>query len=185
MKSAILLVDIQNDYFPGGKNVLHQPEQAAAQARIALEHFRSGGLPVFHVRHISIRPGASFFLPDTIGSQIHSSVTPLPKEEVIIKHAPSSFLRTDLKDRLHAQDIQHLVICGMMSHMCIDTTVRAAKDLGFSVTVLEDACTTKDLSWNSTVIPAQTVHGTMMAALNGTFADVITTQAYLAGIGGR
>jgi len=184
MKSAIILVDIQNDYFPDGKNMLHQPEQAAAHARLALNYFRSNRLPVFHVRHISDRPGARFFLPDTYGAEIHLSVAPLSQEEVVIKHVPSSFLRTGLADKLLAQDIQHLVICGMMSHMCIDTTVRAAQDYGFSVTVLEDACATKDLSWNGTVIPAQTVHGTIMASLNGTFADVVTTEVYLASVNG-
>ena len=182
MKRALLLVDIQNDYFPGGSNELHQPEEAAAHASETLTFFRSHSLPVFHVRHISVRPGATFFLPDTAGSEIHESVAPAAGETVLIKHAPNSFLQTGLADELRRQGIEHLVICGMMSHMCIDTTVRAAQDFGFTVTLLEDACATKNLSWNCKVLPAETVHQTIMASLQGVFAEVLTTQSFLATI---
>ncbi len=179
MNIALVLVDIQNDYFPNGKNPLHRPQEAAEQAKRVLAFFRNKGLSIFHVQHVMSSPTAAFFAPDTEGVKIHASVAPLSNEEVIIKHAPSAFLRTGLADKLLSQGISHLVVCGMMSHMCIDTTVRTAQDYGFSVTVLEDACTTKDLTWNGSVIPAETVHGAIMASLKGTFADVMTTAEYL------
>lgn len=182
MKSAIVLIDIQNDYFAGGKNELHLPEVAAAHARKALDAYRDLGMPVFHVQHISTKAGATFFLPNTTGAEIHASVAPLAQEKVIVKHVPSAFYQTDLLEELRRLEISHLVICGMMSHMCIDTSVRATKDYGFTVTVLEDACTTKDLKWKDTVIPAETVHNTMMASLNGAFAQVQETEDYLASI---
>jgi nicotinamidase-related amidase len=100
---------------------------------------------------------------------------------VLVKHAPNAFLRTRLEEALHGIGAEHLVVSGMMSHMCVDTSVRAAKDLGFSVTLLEDACTTKDLEWDGERIPAITVHGAFMAALDGTFARVIRTEEYLTG----
>jgi nicotinamidase-related amidase len=181
MKIALVLVDIQNDYFPNGKNPLHRPQEAAEQAGRVLAFFRNEGLTVFHVQHIS-KPGSKFFLPDTEGAKIHESVLPASGEEIVVKHAPSAFLRTGFADKLLSQGITHLVVCGMMSHMCIDTTVRAAQDYGFSVILLEDACTTKDLTWNGTVIPAQTVHGAIMASLKGTFAEVMTTAEYLKSI---
>ncbi len=106
-------------------------------------------------------------------------MAPLPGEEVVLKHAPNAFFQTSLSGRLCEKGIGHLVIAGMMSHMCIDTTVRSAKDLGFSVTLLEDACATKDLNWRGDLIPAKTVHAAIMAALNGTFANVTTTEEYL------
>lgn len=179
MKNAIILIDIQNDYFEGGKNKLHLPEQAAAHAKQALEFFRSRNMPVFHVKHISIRQGATFFLSDSQGAEIHQSVTPKNGEKVIIKHFPDAFLQTGLADELLQQNMNHLVICGMMSHLCIDTTVRAAQNFGFSVTLLEDACTTKDLVWHDTEIPAETVHNTIMASLNGVFAQVLPTNQYI------
>lgn len=182
MENAILLIDIQNDYFAGGRNELHIPERAAAHAREALELFRRLHMPVFHVQHISIKKGATYFLPDSFGAEIHESVAPLTSEKVIIKHAPNAFWHTDLASELQKQGVRHLVVCGMMSHMCIDTTVRAAKDFDLSVTVLENACTTKDLLWHDHIIPAETVHNTMMASLNGAFANVQKTEDYLASI---
>lgn len=180
MKSAIILVDIQNDYFPGGANPLHEPEQAAGRARRVLQLFRRQGWPVCHVQHISARPGASVFLPDSRGAAIHEQVAPLAGEKVYVKHTPNAFHQTGLMEDLRALGVEHLVVCGMMSHMCIDTTVRAARDLGFSVTLLQDACTTKSLTWEGAAIPARTVHNTIMASLNGSFAYVIPTDRFLA-----
>ena len=91
MNTALLLIDIQNDYFPGGAWELSHADEAAAQARLALGRFREQHRPVFHVRHINTRPGAAFFLPDTPGSEIHGAVKPLDGEPVIIKHAPDAF----------------------------------------------------------------------------------------------
>jgi nicotinamidase-related amidase len=179
MKSALVIIDIQNDYFKGGACELVNPEQAAEQAKKVLNTFRQKSLPVFHVRHINNYPGATFHLSDTKGSEIHSLVAPLPNEKVIIKYAPSSFLHTELSKELLEQEIDHLVICGMMSHMCIDTTVRAAQDYGFKVTLIEDACTTKDLYWNGTIISAETVHNTIMASVNGVFAQVVKAEEFL------
>lgn len=97
-------------------------------------------------------------------------------EKVIVKHFPDSFFNTELQKHLKPMKIKRLVVCGMMSHMCIDTTVRAAKQLGYEVILLSDACTTKDLSWNNTTIPVETVHNVFMASLQGTFAKVIATS---------
>ncbi|MDR0287738.1 MAG: cysteine hydrolase [Clostridiales bacterium] len=176
METAMLLIDIQNDYFAGGRNPLVNAEQAAGQAARALTFFRSKNLPILHVQHISLQDGATFFLPDTDGCQIYNGVFPEQGESVIVKHTPDSFFQTDLHGRFTAQNIKRLYICGMMSHMCIDTSVRAAKRLGYSVCVLEDACATKDLIWNNETIPAGIVHNTFMASLNVTFATVIKTS---------
>jgi nicotinamidase-related amidase len=180
MKSALVLIDLQNDYFPGGKNELHLPEHAAEQAARVLKFFRSHGLPVFHIRHLS-SPNGTFFLPGTAGAEIFPAVTPWKDEKVFDKHYPNAFLKTGLSEELLGRQIDHLVICGMMSHMCVSTSVRAAQDYGFSVTVPEDACTTRDLVWRGEVIPAETVHRTVMASLSGTFAAVVETDELLSG----
>jgi nicotinamidase-related amidase len=178
MKSALILIDIQNDYFKGGRNELYRPDEAADNAARILDFYRGGGYAVFHVQHINTREGETFFLPDTEGAEIHSSVKPLPGEKVFVKHAPNSFFDTGLADELIRNQVEQITVCGMMSHMCIDTTVRAARDFGFVTTVIHDACTTKDLVWEQTVIPAATVHSTIMASLRGTFANVISTKDY-------
>ena len=170
------MIDIQNDYFDGGRNPLVHAGRAAERAAKALTCFRENHLPVFHVQHISNHEGATFFLPDTAGSRIHQSVSPLPGEPVIIKHAPDCFFQTDLRERFLALGVKQVYICGMMSHMCIDTSVRSAERLGFSVRLVEDACATKDLVWNGETIPAETVHKAFMASLQGVFAEIIRLE---------
>ncbi|MDR1923294.1 MAG: cysteine hydrolase [Planctomycetaceae bacterium] len=172
-KVALILVDIQNDYFPGGRNPLREPEKAAEQARVALDYFREHRLPLFHIQHISLYEGATFLLPDTDGIKTHDTVKPASGEPIILKHYPDSFFQTELHEKLSALGIKRLVICGMMTHMCIDTTVRAAKNHGYEVVLLSDACTTRDLTWENNEIPAETVHNTFMAALQGRFAKII------------
>lgn len=173
MKTALLIIDIQNDYFPGGKmELVGSIEAAAATARL-LAVFRKEGWPVFHVRHLSIQPGATFLRPETPGCEIYSGVAPLDGEPVITKNFPNSFRDTDLEQRLRAEGVGTLLCCGMMSHMCVDTTVRAAFDLGFSCIVTHDACATRDLAFNGTVAPAAQVQAAYMAALGAVFARVL------------
>lgn len=176
MNTALILVDIQNDYFKGGRNELANTDQAIAHAKQALTLFRDKGLPIFHVQHINLQENAAFFLPGSDGVKIHEQVFPKSDEKVIIKHTPDSFFQTELQRYLEIINIKQLVICGMMSHMCIDTIVRTAKQLGYEVILLNEACTTKDLVWKNTVIPAETVHKTFMASLQGTFAKIIDTN---------
>ncbi len=179
MKQALILVDIQNDYFKGGSYELVSPEQAAIQAKKILTLFREQRWPIYHVRHISTSPSAKFFLPDTEGSEIHQDIYPLDGEQIIIKHRPDSFFGTNLKEKLDESDIDMLIICGMMTHMCIDTTVRAAVNYGYSVELIEDACATRDLKWNENTIKAEQVQNTFMAALDGSFAKVLKADAWI------
>ena len=173
MAQALILVDIQNDYFPGGAMELVGMPRAAELARTALEHARTGGLAVFHVRHLSKRPGATFFLPGTPGAEVHPSVAPRPGEPVIEKLFPNSFRDTALLDGLREKEIDKVTICGAMSHMCIDATTRAAFDLGFRCTVLADACATRDLQYGVTTVPAAMVHAAFMSSLAAVYARVV------------
>jgi nicotinamidase-related amidase len=173
---ALLIIDIQNDYFPGGKFELAGPAHAAKNAASALRRFRERNLPVIHVRHINILAGAAFLLPDTYGAEIHSSVAPLDGERLVVKHAPNSFFKTDLLDIIKGLGTTEIVACGMMTHMCVDTTVRAAMDYGLQLTLLHDACATRDLVFQNGTVPAAQIQAAFMAALSGVFADVIPTE---------
>lgn len=181
MQTALLLIDLQNDYFPGGKMELVRADQAAANARRLLDYFRERKRPIIHVQHISLRPGAGFFLPDTPGAQIHPLVAPAVGEPVVVKHFPNSFRETELLDLLRKQGIERLVICGAMSHMCIDATTRAAFDHGFACTLATDACATRDLEFDGTKVSAAQVHAAFMAALGAVYARVRATTDILAG----
>ena len=176
MNNCLILVDLQNDYFPGGNMELVGIEEAAANARILLNEFRKTKSPVIHIQHISARPGATFFLPETDGANINQRVTPQEDEIVVVKNFPNSFRGTSLLEILKKEKPDNLVICGAMSHMCIDATTRAAFDLGFNCIVAEDACATKDLIFKSKTIKASDVHASFMAALSAPYAKVISTK---------
>ena len=179
LKQGLLIVDVQNEYFPGGKSELDHPIKALQNIEKILAAFREGHLPVIFIQHISHRSGAGSFLADTDGVLIHKTISPQPGEYLVIKHAPNSFFETNLLEIINTNQLNHLVICGMMSHMCIDSTVRACRDYGLGVTLLEDACATKSLTFNGRTIPAQMVHDAFMAALDGAFARVITTSEFI------
>ncbi|MDP4240625.1 MAG: cysteine hydrolase family protein [Bacteroidota bacterium] len=179
MKTALLLIDLQNDYFKGGTMTLVNAEQACENARLALDYFRKMHLPVIYIQHVATKPDATFFLPDTAGAEIYHRVTPAGQEKVIVKHFPNSFRETELLRFLLENGITDLVICGMMTHMCIDATTRAAKDLGFNCTLLGDACATKDLGISGHTVKASDVQTAFLAALNSTYSTVTTTKEFL------
>ena len=174
---VLLLIDIQNDYFPGGSMELIGSVGAAANAAKLLLAFREKHLPVFHIRHIAARPGATFFIPETEGANIHSSVSPAEAECVVTKNYPNAFRATPLLEKLQAVKPDKLFIAGMMTHMCVDTTVRAAFDLEFNCLVAHDACATKNLTFNGASMQAANVQTSFMAALNGMFAEVVDTDS--------
>jgi nicotinamidase-related amidase len=177
--TALLIVDIQNDYFPGGKMELEGSEAAGAHAAEALARFRDKGLPVVHVRHLSVRPGATFFLPGTPGAEIHGGVRPKAGETVIEKNFPNSFRATPLKEVLEHLGVKNVYVAGMMTHMCVDASVRQAADYGFKVTLLADACATRAQSFAGESVPARQVHAAFLAALNGAYAKVVPTSEAL------
>lgn len=177
MKQSLIMVDIQNDYFPGGKMELAGMEAAARNAQRALEMFRTKNMPIFHIQHLSNRPGATFFLPETHGAEIHESLAPQSGEPVIQKHFPNCFMATSLQDQLSGLGVEEIIFCGAMSHMCIDTTVRAAFDLGFHCLVVSDACATRNLEFGGITIEASQVHAAFMAALSAPFAQVIEVNS--------
>lgn len=173
MADALLIIDIQNDYFPGGRMELVGADAAARAAARLLERFRLAGRPVLHVRHESLQPGATFFLPGTTGADIHPLLSPMPGEAVITKHYPNSFRDTDLLERLRALGAKRLAVCGMMTHMCVDTGVRAAFDLGFEILLAADACATRDLEFAGRKVAAADVQTAYLAALGAVFARVL------------
>lgn len=175
MPRALVIVDVQNDYFPGGAHALAGPDAAAANVRRLLDAFRASGEPLVHVQHVWDAPDAAFMRPGTRGIEIHDSVAPLAGEQVVQKTHPNSFLETRLEETLRAAGVDHVVVCGMMTSMCVDATARAAADLGFGVTVVSDACTTSDLEFAGETIPARHVHGAFLAALGDGYGAVVAT----------
>ena len=166
-KSALLLIDIQNFYFPGGKLPLVEPEKAAQNAAKLLDWFRNEKFLVIHVRHNS-EPGGT----------INDIVKPLPGENIFSKDAVSCFVGTNLLDYLKSNKIDTLVICGMQTHMCVEAATRAASDYGFKCILIHDACATKDLKYGDRLIKAEDVHYSTLATLKN-YATVESTKEFL------
>ena len=168
-RSALVIIDVQHFYFPGGAASLVEPERASKNASRILDSFRSNGDLVVHVRHKASE-----------GAEIHEHVAPTEGERVFTKTEVSCFNGTDLLAYLREQEVSNLVICGMMTHMCVEAAVRAAHDLGFEVTVIGDACATRDLEFEGTKIAAADVHASTLATLSRTYSKVVSTEEYLA-----
>lgn len=182
MSTALVLIDLQNDYFPGGAMELVGANHAVAKVVLLLQHFRKLSLPIFHIQHIANGPEATFFLPGTRGAAIYESVAPLNGEEIVVKHFPNGFRETTLLEDLRASGISRLVFAGMMTHMCVDTTVRAASDLGFECFLALDGCATTSLQLLDQTVGAKDVQLAFLAALNDGFATVRTAQELYAEI---
>ena len=176
MARALVIIDIQNDYFPGGRSELVGAGGAADRAAEVLAGFRERGEQVVHVQHVWDAADAEFFAPGTQGVEINPVVAPDGGEAVVQKAFPNGFQETDLEKRLRDGDASQLVLCGMMTSMCVDATVRAAVDLGFECTVVHDACATKDLSFDGRRVAAADVHAAFLAALGDGYAALTSAS---------
>jgi nicotinamidase-related amidase len=184
-KRALILIDLQNDYFPGGKWSLSGMEAAAGNAAALLAAARAAGDLVVHVRHEFGSADAPFFVPGSEGAKIHPQVSARDGEPVVLKHHVNAFRDTELKAILDRHGVEELVICGAMSHMCVDAGVRAASDLGYRCLVIHDACATCDQQFENNIVPAADVHAAFMAALGFAYAKLTSAEEYLASLPGN
>jgi nicotinamidase-related amidase len=183
MADALVVIDIQNEYFPGGAIPLPNAEQAAGRAAEAIEAARAAGVPIFHIRHEE-PDSDQYFVPGSTGAQTNPAVAPADGEPVIVKHYPNSFLETDLAERLSGLGASRIAFCGMMTSMCVDATVRAAADLGLEPVLVDDACAAPDLEHRGSRVPSEAVHAAFCAALGDEIATVLDTREFTAGPGG-
>jgi nicotinamidase-related amidase len=165
--TALILIDFQNFYFPGGAAELVEPEKAAEQAKIVLNYFRENKGLVVHVKHD--------FSP---GGEIHQLVKPLENEKVFTKKEVNAFLNTGLNETLKQNHIKYLVLSGMQTHMCLEAATRAAHDFGYKCTVVEDACATRDLKFGEVTIKAKDVHYSTLATLKS-YAKIVNLTEFL------
>lgn len=168
-KTALLIIDVQDFYFPGGRSELVNPQAAADKSALLLNYFRAKGMPVIHVKHES-----------KTQSDIQITVKPIDGEKIFTKKEVSSFNGTGLDQYLKSLGIKNLVICGMQTHMCVEGAVRAGYDLGYKITLVHDACATKDLKWGDEVVPAKMVHLATLSTLKS-YAKVVSTEEFLSG----
>jgi nicotinamidase-related amidase len=167
VKTALLIIDIQNFYFPGDGPGLVNVIPASLNAREILLTFRDKKQLVIHVRHKSSK-----------GFEIHKNVEPIAGEKIITKEDVNSFKDTDLLEYLKKNDITRLVLIGMQTHLCLEAATRAAHDYGFECVVVEDACATKDVKYGDKVVKAEDVHYSTLATINNTYGKVINLKTF-------
>jgi nicotinamidase-related amidase len=168
IKTALLIVDIQNFYFPGEGPGLVNAEQAGLNAKEVLKTFREENQLVIHVRHKSDK-----------GFEINKSVEPLSNEKVITKEEVNSFQKTDLLEYLKANNVTRLVIIGMQTQMCLEAAVRAGYDFGFECIVIQDACATRDVKFGGKTVKAADVQTTILATISdGGYGKVIDLKTF-------
>ncbi len=174
MKKALIVIDLQNDYFGGGNMELVNIDAALKKTNQLIKFARQQGYKIFVIQHFAEK-GASFFALDTDGVEINKDLD-IQGGIIISKNYPNSFRGTKLSEELQANNIENIIVCGAMSHMCIDTTVRAGFDLGYKIELASDACATRDLQFKNKIIKAKDVHNSFMSALGSAFCTVKDTN---------
>ncbi|MBU8911726.1 MAG: cysteine hydrolase [Desulfobacterales bacterium] len=177
MKKALIVIDLQNDYFVGGNMELVNIDTTLKKANKLIQYARKQRYKIFIIQHFA-KEGASFFAPKTEGVEINKDLD-IQSGTIISKNYPNSFRETKLHEELQANNIDSIIVCGAMSHMCIDTTVRAGFDLGYKIELVNDACATKDLQFKDEIIKAKDVHNSFMSALGSAFCEVKDTNEIL------
>lgn len=177
--SALVCVDVQNDYFPGGRHPLADAVSAGKKITALLGVFRQRRLPIIHIRQISPANTIPYLVEHTPGSEIHECAQPRPGEMLLHKRFPNSFRGTGLKALLNGMGIERIYLLGFMSQVCIDATARQALDNLFRVSLIPDACAAGSVTFNSQTIEADWVHAGMMGALGSIGCELIDSQNLL------
>ena len=178
MTSALIVIDVQNEYVTGGLPIVHPPvEEGLARIAEAIDAANAAGVPVVAVRHTEPDPSGGIFVEGTPAWQLHDAVASRPHDVVIDKRLPGSFTGTPLEEWLSEHGVEHVVIAGWMTHMCVDSTTRQAMHRGYDVTVLVDATGTIDVADD---LPAALVHKVELGVLGDGFAQLRSTADWVA-----
>ncbi|EIX2761941.1 cysteine hydrolase [Staphylococcus pseudintermedius] len=177
-KHGLLVIDVQNDYFKGGKMALHQPDKALRNIQQLEQDFSAKHLPIIYIQHINTKPNPTFFKADTEGVALHSELAVQPESIIIEKHFPNSFFQTELQATLDQLEVDTLVITGMMTHMCVDSTTRAAAELSYNPVLIHDATATRNLTFNENNVQANDVQNAFISSLSN-FSTVMSTDDWI------
>lgn len=179
-KTALLVIDVQNEYFdgkwpvPDGDGALNHIEQA-------IDASQHAGATVIYVQHAVLRPERGVFLPGSHGFELHPRLHPRANDPRVVKNYPGSFTKTELEDILRQRGIDTLVISGYMTHMCCDTTAREGFHRDFRVLFLNDATATRD-GQHQTLgkIDHRELHRATLITQASTFSQVVPTSELIA-----
>lgn len=177
-KRALLVIDVQNEYFTGKLPVTYPPGSLANILR-AMDAAAHSGVPVILVQHAAPQPDSSVFAKGSDGWQLHPEIARRPHDALVHKSLPGSFTGTDLGQWLSDHCIDTLVIAGYMTQMCCDTTSRQAVHWGFKVEFLSDATGTLAFSNSAGSVSAEELHRAILIVQQSRFAQVMTTDEWI------
>lgn len=183
MKRALLVIDVQNEYFAGGSLPITYPQDSLRRITDAMDGAAEAGIPIVIIQHGSDAPEATAFKKGTRGWQIRPEVDFRKRAVVIEKSLPGAFTGTELEDWLKQNGIDTLVICGYMTQMCCDTTARQAVHLGYQVEFLSDATGTLDLSNEAGSVKAEELHRAILVTQQARFSRVLSVQDWVSSLG--
>ncbi|MCJ1998001.1 cysteine hydrolase family protein [Pseudolactococcus paracarnosus] len=178
MKQGLLVIDVQNDYFTGGKMTLAGADEALIKINALEAQFLAAKLPIIYIQHIKYETNADFFEVGTVGADLHPQLKHDASSIIVEKQFPNSFQGTTLQHQLEQNGVEQLVICGMMTHMCIRATTPVAESLGYAPIVISDATATRDLTVDGELMSAKQVQETMLAELSAV-ASMVTANEFL------
>ena len=171
---TLLVIDVQNDYFPGGAWALPDAPQVLPNILGLIENTRARGDGGIYIQHVTPE-GAPVFAQGSEGGKFHPDLDVSPDDAVFTKSKPSSFHDTGLHEFLQGHGVEAVDICGFMTHMCCDTTTREAFSRGYAVRLFSDACAAKTLEVGGEEIPHDTVHRVSLGTL-ASFAKIVKTE---------
>lgn len=177
-RTALLVIDFQNEYF-GGRMPIPNGKKALDNARRLIERADAESMAVYHVQHVT-PAGSPVFAEDSKTSAFHPDGQPAANHAVLRKSSVSVFPTTDIDQRLKRSGVDTLIITGLMTHACVAGAARDAVPLGYNVIVAEDACATRDLDiGDGETISHDMLHRAALASIDDTFGDVLTTEQIL------
>lgn len=178
MKRALLIIDVQNEYFTGKLPVTY-PSGSLDNILAALDAALGSDIATVVVQHTSLSKDATAFIKGTIGWELHPEVSKRDHDVLIEKKLPGSFTGTDLESWLRSMNIDTVTICGYMTHMCCDTTARQAMHLGLKVEFLSDATGTLSLNNTAGSVTAKDLHHAILIIQSARFSRVMTTKEWI------
>ncbi|MEO1785025.1 cysteine hydrolase family protein [Thermodesulfobium sp. 4217-1] len=184
MKRALLIIDVQNEYFSGKLPVTY-PNDSFSNILKSIDFANENQIPVILIQHTAPQKDSGVFVKGTKEWQIKEEVRERKYKYIIEKNFPDSFANTDLEAVLKRDEIDTVTICGYMTQMCCDTTARQAMHKGFFVEFLSDATGTLDISNYAGSISAEQLHNAILITQAMRFSKVLTTHEWIENIKSR
>lgn len=173
---ALICIDLQKEYFTKGRPLrISSRKRVLKKVKMMLQYARARKIPVIHIKHVSKKPLDETFRKDSRFTEFMDEVKPLNEENIVVKSSPGAFYRTNLDQILNKLGIKKVVICGLTSFLCCDTTSREAQARGYKVFFVKDATAALEING----VSGKKIHEVVCAIQQWYFAEVILTKDFL------